>query len=236
MTNTLTSFQRGMVVVSAVFAGSVIMLALIIPFYANAAITQTLDFGDSNAEVTELQTYLATNSSYYPSGLVTGYFGELTRAAVERFQTAQGIVTSGTPATTGYGRVGPLTLSRLNALLGGVGSNPGSNVSWDTVPTLSAPSVQLTNTTATFTWTTNEPTLGEVYWNQAPLVVNEATGPRQTPFVSGTLATDAGGLQRSHTVTISNLEANTLYHFLVRGIDSAGNMSTTWPSTFRTNN
>lgn len=231
---TMIMQQRTIAVVATTFAASVLVLALTIPFYANAALTRTLDFGDSNAEVTELQTYLATNSSHYPSGLVTGYFGPLTKAAVERFQTAQGIVTSGTPVTTGYGRVGPITLARINSILGS--GSPGNNVSWDTVPTLSTPTVQLTNTTAVFTWTTNEPTKGEVYWNQSPLVVSEATGPRQKPFVSGTLATDAGKYQTSHTVTVSNLQANTLYHFLVRGVDNAGNMSMIWPSTFRTNN
>ena len=233
----MTALPRNFVLLATIVVASVLVLAFILPSIAYAAmLTQTLDFGESNDDVTSLQTYLATNASIYPSGLVTGYFGPLTRAGVEKFQTAQGIVTSGTPETTGYGRVGPTTLARINSLMGGTSANPGSNISWDTVPTLSAPTVQRSNTTATFTWTTNEPTIGEVYWDQAPLITNEATGPRQTPYVSGTLATDAGGYQTNHTVTVSNLQANILYHFLVRGIDSAGNMSMTWPSTFRTNN
>lgn len=237
MTHVMTALQRNIVFLATVFVASLIALVLALPGFAYAAmLTQTLDIGDSNNDVTSLQTYLAMNASYYPSGLVTGYYGPLTAAGVEKFQTAQGIVTSGTPATTGYGRVGPTTLARINFLMGETSANPGSNVSWDTVPVLSVPKVQITNTTATFTWTTNEPTLGEVYWSQAPIVSNEATGPRQTPYVSGSLATDAGGYQTNHTVTVSNLEANILYHYLVRGIDSAGNMSMTLPSSFRTNN
>src|SRR3989344_3608963 len=197
---------------------------------AYASINASLDFGDTGSQVTELQTYLATNASIYPEGLVTGYFGSLTQAAVKRFQAAQSIVSSGTPETTGYGRVGPQTMARINSLMGS-----GGSVSWDTVPFLSSPLVQQTNTTATFTWTTNEPTQGQVYWDTLLLRADEATGPRQLPYVSGTLALDAGGYQTNHTVTVSNLQANTIYYYLVRGIDSVGNMSMTWPTSFRTN-
>ncbi|OGZ46270.1 MAG: hypothetical protein A3J54_00495 [Candidatus Ryanbacteria bacterium RIFCSPHIGHO2_02_FULL_45_13b] len=198
---------------------------------AAAMITSQLDLGDRGSEVTELQTYLATNASIYPEGLVTGYFGQLTKAAIERFQTTQGIISQGTPATTGYGRVGPQTMARINSLLG----SGGGQASWDTSPSLSNPLVQYTNTTATFTWTTNEPTHGQVYWSNTPLQFNEATGPRQQPYVSGNLALDAGGLQTYHTVTVSNLQVNTTYYYLVRGVDTMGNMSMVWPSSFRTN-
>lgn len=52
----------------------------------------------------------------YPEKLVTGYFGPLTLKAVQRFQTKYGIVSSGSPSTTGYGRVGPRTRAKLNEL------------------------------------------------------------------------------------------------------------------------
>ena len=38
---------------------------------ANAMITSSLDFGSTGLQVTELQTYLATNVNIYPEGLVT---------------------------------------------------------------------------------------------------------------------------------------------------------------------
>lgn len=215
--------------------GGIMVAILLVSFFGiqsvSAAITSSLDIGSTGASVTELQTYLATNASIYPSGLVTGYFGPLTQAAVQRFQAAQGIVSSGSPATTGYGRVGPKTMVALNILMG----SGGSQTSWDTVPVLSTPLVQYSNTTATFTWTTNEPTRGQVYWDTTPLRADEATGPRQDPYVSGALALDAGGLQTNHTVTISNLQANTVYYYLVRGIDNGENLTMTWPSSFRTN-
>lgn len=197
---------------------------------AHAAIVSQLSLGSQGEQVTQLQTYLATNASIYPSGLITGYFGPLTQAAVQRFQAAQGIVSSGTPATTGYGRVGPQTMAAINNLMGA-----GSQTYWDTVPVLSAVSVQTGNTSVVFTWATNEPTQGQVYWDAAPIRADEATGPRQQPYVSGSLAIDSGGLQANHAVTVQNLQANTVYYYLVRGIDSGGNVSMTWPSSFRTN-
>lgn len=197
---------------------------------AYAMITSQLDLGSTGGEVTELQTYLATNASIYPSGLVTGYFGPLTQAAIQRFQVAQGIVSGGTPETTGYGRVGPQTMTRINALLG----STGGQTNWDASPTLSPPSVQYGSTNATFTWTTNEPTQGQVYYDTSPLVFNEATGPRQQPYVSGAYTTDNSG-QTSHSITIQNLKPNTTYYFLTRAVDNTGNMSMTWPSSFRTN-
>lgn len=84
---------------------------------AEAAITNQLDFGSSGSDVAELQTYLATNVDIYPSGLVTGHFDYLTQSATKKFQVARGIVSAGTPETTGYGRVGPQTMAKLNALI-----------------------------------------------------------------------------------------------------------------------
>ena len=204
-------------------------MSLLMVESAYAAITSQLDLGSTGSEVTELQTYLATNASIYPSGLVTGYFGPLTQAGVERFQTTQGIVSGGTPESTGFGRVGPTTMARINVLLGS-----GTGVSWDTSPTLSVPAVQYNSSSATFTWTTNESTQGQVYYDTAPLRMNEATGPRQQPFVSGAYVTDNGG-QTNHSITVQNLKANTVYYFLTRGVDNTGNMSITWPSSFKTN-
>lgn len=197
---------------------------------AYAAITTQLELGSRGADVTELQTYLAADASIYPSGLITGYFGPLTQAAVQRFQAAQGIVNSGTPATTGYGRVGPMTMARINALMG----SGSTQIYWDTVPVLSPVNVQSSRTSATVTWSSNEATQGQVYYDTVPLRADEATGPHQVPYVSGTLAIDVVGMQTAHSVTIQNLAPNTQYYYLVRTIDSAGNITMTWPTTFRT--
>ncbi len=79
-----------------------------------------LDLGDSGTDVMELQKRLAKEIALdgqpcfqYPGGFTT-YFGEWTQKAVQRYQAAQGIVSHGTPKTTGYGRVGNITLASLN--------------------------------------------------------------------------------------------------------------------------
>ena len=79
-------------------------------------LTQSLAPGAEGADVEALQRALAQDTALYPEGLITGYYGALTQRAVERFQAARGIVFGGTPATTGYGAVGPQT---RNALLAG---------------------------------------------------------------------------------------------------------------------
>lgn len=73
---------------------------------------------DAGDDVRWLQAYLTGSDSYYPEGQVTGYLGTSTLAAVEKFQCDYGIVCEGTATTTGYGRVGPITRSKLNALAG----------------------------------------------------------------------------------------------------------------------
>ena len=84
---------------------------------SSSSFTTTLGKGSEGANVTRLQQYLASDPTLYPEGLITGYFGSLTEAAVKRFQTKHNIVSSGTPLTTGYGHVGPATRAKLNALL-----------------------------------------------------------------------------------------------------------------------
>ena len=78
--------------------------------------TQTLYIGISSPQVTLLQQFFAKNSAIYPEALVTGYYGTLTEAAVKKFQAKYGIVSSGSPSTTGYGLVGPKTREKLNEI------------------------------------------------------------------------------------------------------------------------
>lgn len=54
----------------------------------------------------------------------TGYFGPVTEAAVRRFQETRGIVSGGTPATTGYGMVGPQTSRSIWVCGGGQANQP----------------------------------------------------------------------------------------------------------------
>jgi peptidoglycan hydrolase-like protein with peptidoglycan-binding domain len=80
-------------------------------------LTKSLYLGISNSETTILQTFLASDNTIYPEGLITGYFGNLTREAIKRFQCRHNIVCSGNETSTGYGRVGPSTRAKLNELM-----------------------------------------------------------------------------------------------------------------------
>ena len=84
------------------------------------AITFPLGPTMKSAEVYLLQQMLASDSTLYPSGELTGFYGPMTQRAVERFQTKYGLLTGGTPATNGFGNVGPTTLAKINAVYAGV--------------------------------------------------------------------------------------------------------------------
>lgn len=78
-----------------------------------------LGYNDSGDKVELLQTWLAKDPEIYPEGLVTGWFGPLTEAAVIRFQekyTEE--VLSPWELTEGTGFVGTTTRAKLNTLFG----------------------------------------------------------------------------------------------------------------------
>jgi peptidoglycan hydrolase-like protein with peptidoglycan-binding domain len=81
--------------------------------------------GISGPDVAALQTFLAADRALYPEGTVSGYYGGLTQKAVQALQLRHGLVTSGTPDTTGYGAVGPATRSLIATLCAG-GSIPST--------------------------------------------------------------------------------------------------------------
>jgi peptidoglycan hydrolase-like protein with peptidoglycan-binding domain len=68
----------------------------------------TLSFGSEGDEVLQLQVYLQSEG-YYERTFRRGFFDAATEAAVQQWQYEHGLVLSGTPATTGYGVVGPRT-------------------------------------------------------------------------------------------------------------------------------
>jgi peptidoglycan hydrolase-like protein with peptidoglycan-binding domain len=76
--------------------------------------TRNLSLGMTNGDVKQLQTLLAEDSTLYPEDKVTGYFGALTKQAVQRFQSKYGIAKAGQSV---YGYVGPATRAKLNSLI-----------------------------------------------------------------------------------------------------------------------
>ncbi|RJQ34044.1 hypothetical protein C4556_03355 [Candidatus Parcubacteria bacterium] len=188
----------------------------------NALVTSTLSPGASGSQVSELQTFLATDATIYPEGLVTGYYGSLTTAAVQRLQCRESIVCSGSVGTTGYGRVGPITLARIQVLQGSVGGPViGGDVS---APILSRPTVATTSTTASIHWTTNEPAFSRVMYATT------------WPFLFTAAASTADvSMDMSSDVTLTGLQPNTLYFFALQSADVSGNLQWGIGHSFRTN-
>ena len=65
--------------------------------------------GATRGQVSLLQKYLAQDTSIYPEGLVTGYFGRLTENAVKAWQMRYGVLVDG--KATGF--FGPLTRAKV---------------------------------------------------------------------------------------------------------------------------
>jgi peptidoglycan hydrolase-like protein with peptidoglycan-binding domain len=79
-------------------------------FVPNQTLYRGLNDSETGGQVSELQKFLTSlGDIVYPEKLVTGYYGLLTEKAVQRWQAIQGVVSSGTPASNGYGVVGPKT-------------------------------------------------------------------------------------------------------------------------------
>jgi len=169
--------------------------------------TAQLDPGARGPEVTRLQTFLSTRPDLYPSGLVTGYYGPLTRAAVIRLQAQYGLLQ--------VGRVGPLTIALLNSLQG------------DTVAsTLTSINLAPSRNAAVITFATNELTRGKVYYSATPIVMIEAAGPGFAPSISGATIEETG-MSMSHTLTVTGLQPNTTYYVVLQSTDAFGNITVT---------
>ena len=79
------------------------------------SLTRNLSRGSEGSDVTALQKFLV-RKNFLTSNSISGYFGIVTETAVKAFQKSQGIISSGTPATTGYGNVGSKTRAKIISL------------------------------------------------------------------------------------------------------------------------
>jgi len=237
--NSVTKSHRGLISVIAISAVMVSALSYALTEKANAAtfapINGQMDLGDRGSNVTNLQTFMAANPTIYPEGLVTGYYGQLSAKSVRNFQTAYGIVSQGTPSTTGFGRVGPSTIVKLNNLIASGGWSPSSN-------DMSGPAFynvghSIGTNSISFTLSTNEVTNVYVAYATTPLMFNEGDinsvgfGP-----IGGMAVSSISGMSGSHSVTLSNLNSNTVYYYTIIATDAAGNKSAVGPNNvLRTN-
>jgi len=100
----------------------------------------------TSTNVAFLQRFLTQRfSNYYPQGLVTGYYGNATQAAIKRYQAAHGI------SQTGY--VGPLTRAAIEADCNNNGTGGGTATSTTSYALTAQPSSGSSPLTVAFTAT-----------------------------------------------------------------------------------
>lgn len=73
---------------------------------------RSLGLGAQGTDVQQIQEFLK-DKGFFNFPTATGYYGPVTQEAVEAFQSSQGIVSDGSPETTGFGLVGPRTQAAL---------------------------------------------------------------------------------------------------------------------------
>lgn len=186
---------------------------------AAVPLTGQVSMGSSGSNVSNLQSFLATNSSIYPQGLVTGYFGPLTRQAVMNFQTAYDI--------SPVGNVGPLTLAAINRV---IAAGYGIDVSG---PQIFGPFVSMSaSRQATISWTTNEAASAKVFYDTRPITAFEASQSFTSPIINASFVGLSSGFSGSQSVVLQNLTPGTLYYYMVQSTDASGNVSVTTQRTF----
>jgi peptidoglycan hydrolase-like protein with peptidoglycan-binding domain len=210
---------------------AVLIVTALSTFVVNASttfisLTSQVNIGEKSSNVTNLQLFLSADPTIYPEGLVTGYYGPLTKAAVMRFQARYGIDT--------VGRVGPLTLAKINILITSGGWASATDVSG---PWISSVNRSVTSNGAVFSWVTNETATGRVFYHTSPITMNEgdinSVGFGST---NGLSVTNDGLSRTSQQVSVSGLQPNTTYYYVVVATDSKGNVSVWNPNTtFKTN-
>jgi len=125
----------------------IILARFSVPAGVKLVFTKTLKKGAKSDDVSDLQKLLAIDKTIYPEGEVTGYFGNATEKALQRFQKKYGIVSTGTAATTGYGAFGPSTRAKIAEVFG------NETAATTTVPTTTVSVTQNAQPSATATAT-----------------------------------------------------------------------------------
>lgn len=197
----------------------------VMPALASAdTLYRQLQVGMRGNDVGSLQSFLATDNTIYPQGLVTGYFGGLTKSAVSNFQARNGIPTAG--------RVGPQTLPVINAQMA-AGMNNGGVVVGGRAATIFNVNVAVNRNVPTITWNTDELTKGVVYYSASPLSAYERENA--VDINSASIMTDTN-FRSTQSIAIPNLASNTTYYYMLYTTDQDGNVSVTTQQTFQTSN
>lgn len=177
----------------------------------------TMKIGSRGESVRSLQTFLASNSYLYPQGLVTGYYGNLTKEAVIQFQIVYDLEADGV--------VGPMTRAKLNSL---IASGRGLDI---LPPVLSGVSVANSGRNTNLSFTSNETVKVKVYYDTTRLTVRDSGLSFGTPTISGLVVSD-DSFSTNKQITLNNLLPNTTYYYSVMTTDASGNITMTWPTSF----
>jgi len=78
--------------------------------------TRDLQYGMTGEDVRMLQEVMKYEGFFPANHVGSNFFGSITQKCVEEFQKKYNIVDSGTPSTTGFGRVGSKTRTVLNKI------------------------------------------------------------------------------------------------------------------------
>jgi peptidoglycan hydrolase-like protein with peptidoglycan-binding domain len=168
------------------------------------AFARTLARGSSGTDVANLQGFLAQNPLIYPEASVTAYFGMLTQDAVQRWQSAYHIVSSGTPASTGYGVVGPHTAAAITASCANntdASTNQSSGVSTNSAQEPLCPIAAEPATPCPGTWSPITNTTGCTIAWQCAVPLSEATSaPPVSTSVSSSASTSPSSICAAYTL------------------------------------
>lgn len=85
------------------------------PAKPHIKLERQLDRGDTGPDVLALQQVYKYEGLFPANHAGSEYFGPITEDSTKQYQAKHGIVSEGTPSTTGYGRVGPSTLAHINS-------------------------------------------------------------------------------------------------------------------------
>jgi len=211
--------------------------------------------GVTGEDVELLQEILATDPDVYPEGLVTGYFGPLTRNAVKRFQKIAGIEQVGV--------VGPKTLARINELLeAGAGKSgkvppglliapgirkkldfdpqplPGQKLPPGIAKKLNGemPEEDITPPVISeITVTDITATSAKITWLTDEEADSKVWYDTISPLVlTGLTPTEDSDMELNHEITLSGLTPDTAYYYLINSTDGEDNNEISDEETFNT--
>ena len=213
--------------------------------------------GSQGDDVRRLQEWLSRDTSLYPGGQITGYYGNMTREAVKRFQRKHGI------EATGW--VGPKTLKKLNEVYGRAGkpwrsddSHDGAtvtlchkdgsnqktiNVKQDAIAQHQAHGDTLgacasggpddaAPVLSTIRTSDISMTGATISWNIGELATSHVEYGTTTSYgLTGGVGASYG---TSRSVSLRNLATSTTYHYRVVAKDKSGNTTSSGDLTFTT--